>query len=113
MHFYATFHQPMYEHNGKQYIRVRLDETAALAVARTHEKKRHYLRSSNIENPLIGNILTLKVPFRYRRVTCQVTGGTPVQALQPGDALEIDAEFTPWNAGDHSGFSWKCIKIST
>ena len=113
MHFHTTLYQSMYEHNDKQYIRVKLDETATLAVARTHEKKRHYLRSSNIENPLTGNILTLKIPYRYRRVMCQVTGGTPVQALKPGDAMEIDAEFTPWNAGDHSGFSWKCIKIST
>ena len=113
MHFECTVYQPMYEHNGKQYIRVTLSDSTALVVARSHEKKSHLLRTTRVEHPLIGRVLTLKVPYRYRRVMCEIRGDKPVQALTQGDSVTIDSEFTPWNAGEHCGFSWKINKIST
>lgn len=113
MHFSGVVHQSMYEHNDKQYVRVTLSDASALAVARTHEKKSHLLRTDKVENPLVGKVLTLKVPYRYRRVMCEVRGDKPVQALVPGDAVEIDSAFAVWNAGEYCGYSWKINKILT
>jgi len=113
MHFSGVVHQSMYEHNDKQYVRVALSESSALAVARTHEKKSHLLRTDKVDNPLVGKILTLKVPCRYRRGMCEVRGDKPVQALVPGDVVDIESAFTVWNAGDYCGYSWKINKILT
>jgi len=55
---------------------------------------------------LDGNILTVKVPFRYRRVMCTVQG-KPIQSFIKGDEVEIEIEFKgAWNVGNYSGFSW-------
>jgi len=65
-----------------------------------------------VYNPLDGFILTVKVPFRYRRVMCNVSG-KPVQSLIKGDEVGIEVEFMGvWNKGDHSGYSWKLISIN-
>ena len=31
-------------------------------------------KNPNVDNPLDGNVLTVKVPFRYRRVMCSIRG---------------------------------------
>jgi len=62
--------------------------------------------NQNIDNPLDGTILTVKVPFRYRRVMCNVKG-RPIQSLIKDDEVEIVADFKGvWNVGTYSGFSW-------
>jgi len=64
------------------------------------------LMNENIDNPIDGNILTVKVPFRYRRVMCKFKG-RPIQSLIRGDEVEVELDFKGvWNVGNHSGFSW-------
>ena len=59
-----------------------------------------------MDNPLDGRILTVKVPFRYRRVMCEVRGG-PIQSLIKDDEAEVEIDFKGvWNIGNYSGFSW-------
>ena len=71
-----------------------------------HTNKWHLLANTNIDNPLDGNILTVKVPFRYRRVMCNVKG-RPIQSLIKGDDVEVEIDFKGvWNVGNYSGFSW-------
>tara|TARA_B100001564_G_C20670049_1_gene685716 strand:+ start:472 stop:795 length:324 start_codon:yes stop_codon:yes gene_type:complete len=95
----------MYDHNDKKYIQVMLSNETALKVRSTQSKIS--LKNPNIINPLDGNILTIKVPFRYRRVTCSFDG-VPVQTLKRNDTVQIVTEFMGgWNVGDYSGFSWK------
>ena len=60
-----------------------------------------------LDDPLEGNVLKVKVPFRYRRVMCNVDGDTPVQSLKKGDTVLTEIQFNGvWNAHDHSGYSW-------
>jgi hypothetical protein len=48
----------------------------------------------------------VKVPYRYRRVMCEVTG-KPIQSLTRGDEVRIKIEFKGvWNVENYSGFSW-------
>jgi len=102
----VVVHQSMYDHNDKKYMRLLLPYSCAEHVAATHASKSHLLAHMNVVNPLEGLILTVKVPYRYRRVMCTVTG-KPIQALEKGDVLEVDIEYKGvWNVGEYSGFSW-------
>jgi len=69
--------------------------------------------NQNIDNPLDGKVLTVKVPFRYRRVMCEVKG-RPMQSLIKGDEVEVVMDFKGvWNVGNYSGFSWVLVQMSS
>lgn len=90
----------------KKYIRFIIPDKVAEIIERMHTSKRHLLVNKIIDDPLDGRVLTVKVPFRYRRVMCEVKG-RPIQSLIRGDEVNVDINFKGvWNVGDHSGFSW-------
>ena len=102
----ATVYEPMYEFNNKKYIRLSIPLKCAESIERIHANKSHLLMNQNVDNPLDGRVLTVKVPFRYRRVMCEVKG-RPLQSLIKGDEVEVVVDFKgSWNIGNYSGFSW-------
>ena len=106
MKFVAKVYEPFYDHNDKKYIRFVIPQKVSEIIERMHASRMHLLVNQNADNPLDGNILTVKVPFRYRRVMCTVQG-KPIQSFIKGDEAEIEIEFKgAWNIGNHSGFSW-------
>jgi hypothetical protein len=106
MKFVAKVHEPMYDFNSKKYIRYIIPAKVSEIIERMHTNKWHLLANTNIDNPLDGNILTVKVPFRYRRVMCNVKG-RPIQSLIKGDDVEVEIDFKGvWNVGNYCGFSW-------
>lgn len=106
MKFVASVYEPMYEFNSKKYIRFIIPSKCSDIIERMHINKWRFLLNPNIDNPLDGNILTVKVPFRYRRVMCNVQG-KPIQSLVKDDEVQVELDFKgAWNAGNHSGFSW-------
>jgi hypothetical protein len=106
MKFLAIVHTPMYDHNDKKYIRLVIPEKYAVFIQRKHTKEVR-------DNPLDGRILTVKVPFRYRRVMC-VVRGEPIQSLVTGCKVEVEVDFCGfWNIGNYSGYSWKLTQISS
>lgn len=112
MKFQAKVHTPMYDHNDKKYIRLVIPENCVQIIQRMHINKTHLIQNERVDNPLDGHILTVKVPFRYRRVMCEVKG-RPVQSLIKDDEVEVELEFAgTWNAGNYSGYAWKLSSIS-
>lgn len=106
MKFVAKVYEPMYEFNSKKYIRFIIPTKVYEIIERMHMNRNHLLVNRNIDDPLDGTILTVKVPFRYRRVMCKVEG-RPIQSLTKGDEVEIEVDFKGvWNVENHSGFSW-------
>jgi len=106
-------HEPMYEFNNKKYIRFIIPSKVSEIIERMHTQRWHFLSNQNLDIPLDGNILTVKVPFRYRRVMCEVRG-RPVQSLIKGDEVEVEVDFKGyWNVGNYSGFSWILSTSST
>ena len=100
MKFLAKVYQPMYDHNDKKYIRLVIPEKCSEIIRRIQSREVR-------DNPLDGNVLTVKVPFRYRRVMCRVEG-RPVQSLIKDDEVEVEINFMGvWNVGEYSGYSWK------
>ena len=71
-----------------------------------HVNKSRFIQNARVENPLDGRVLTVKVPFRYRRVMCEVRG-QPLQSLIKDDEVEVVVDFKGvWNVGGYSGYSW-------
>ena len=113
MKFIAKVYEPMYDFNDKKYIRLVIPIKGAEIIERMHESRAHLLVNQNVDNPLDGRILTVKVPFRYRRVMCEVKG-RPLQSLIKGDEVEVAVDFKgSWNVGNHSGFSWVLSSSTT
>lgn len=106
-------HTPMYDFNDKKYIRFIIPSKVSEIIERMHGQRLHLLVNQNIDNPLDGKVLTVKVPFRYRRVMCKVQG-RPIQSLKKEDETEVELDFKGiWNVGNHSGFSWILSSSST
>ena len=112
MKFLAKVHTPMYDHNDKKYIRLVIPENCANIIQKMQLNKSGLIQNSHIDDPLDGLILTVKVPFRYRRVMCEVRG-QPIQSLTKGCEVEVNVDFMGvWNTGNYSGYSWKLNQIS-
>ena len=107
MKFLAKVHTPMYDHNDKKYIRLVIPEKCTEIIKRMQVSKAWLVKNDHLDDPLDGRILTVKVPFRYRRVMCEVKG-RPLQSLIKDDEIEVEIEFKGvWNVANYSGFSWK------
>jgi hypothetical protein len=105
----GTVYEPMFDHNDKHYLRVTLDDAMTRRVQYMHSK--NPIDAKHIDNPLIGNVLTIKVPYRYNRVMCRFEGA-PVQSLKRGDTVNLDMIFMGRGfAGEYSGYTWKLIYI--
>lgn len=112
MKFLGTVYEPMYDFNDKKYIRFIIPQKVSEIIQRMHANKLHLLMNKSVDDPLDGRVLKVKVPFRYRRVMCEVLG-RPVQSLIKGDNVKIDIEFKGvWNVGNYSGISWKLNSIN-
>jgi len=107
-------YEPMYEYNSRKYMRIEVNNRTRDYIQGLHESKSKFIMNKNVDDPLTGNVLTIKVPFRYRRVMCTVEGDTPVQSLAKGDEVKLMAVFSgAWNVANHSGYAWVIKTIQT
>ena len=79
--------------------------------------KQLHLKSSRpvirVLDPLHGSILRVKVPFRYNRVMCKVSGDKTIQELVKGDKVHIHLKYCGWwNAGEYGGPAWKLLSLA-
>ena len=86
----------MYPVGTRKYMEIKLDEQTSNEVFDVHNRKKF---EGGI-NPLNGNILLVKVPYRYKRVDCEVVGITPVEELKQGDEIFTTVQFCgAWKSG--------------
>ena len=113
--FRAEIHQGMYEHNHKKYIRIKVPPHMAEYITRTESKNNYKLNNDAVMyKDFSGDTLVVKVPFRYGRVMCPVSGAKPVQSLEVGDRVDVEITYTGvWTAGNYTGHSWKIKNIHT
>ena len=104
----ATVYEPMYDYNEKKYMKITVPNQVRDYILGLHlNRSDTILFPDKLDDPLEGNVLKVKVPFRYRRVMCNVDGDTPVQSLKKGDQIQTELQFNGvWNAHEHSGYSW-------
>lgn len=99
----ATINRPIYEFNSKRYMDIRIVDEIIPQIEKTHSKFR-----SGMWNPLKGNILRVKIPYRYNRVDCKVEGLTPVQEMEKDDSISATIQFC---GGWEAGLYWKFTTI--
>jgi hypothetical protein len=103
---------PMYVHNNKTYIECELNQKVYEMVNRSHDDTAYKLRARNIQNPLIGNILKIKVPSRNGQISCAMTGDKSLRAIQTGEFIDITMSFCgAWNYRDFCGWAWKLNRV--
>jgi hypothetical protein len=65
----AVVHTPYYDWDGRKYIEFMIE----------------------------NRITRVKIPFRYNRVMCHVTGMKTVQEFQKGDEVEVSIGYKMWD----------------
>jgi len=69
----ATIFRPMYDWDGRRYLDLQFE----------------------------NKIHKVKVPWRYGRVMCRVSGDKTVQELQHGDAVRVTLKTVTWEGLEH------------
>ena len=109
--FKCRVFSPMYDKNNKKYLELELVDPIKKRIETIHNYTNDYI-TKKFMNPLIGNVIKVKVPFKYNRVTCKVGGIKPIQEMQKGDSVNVHIEFCGvWEVGDYCGLSWKLTSI--
>ena len=111
MRFSCKVHTPMFDANNKKYIRFFISDDVKQRVQSM--QSRYPLEREQRHDPLDGNVLTVKVPFRYRRVMCTFEG-VPVQSLEKNDPVDVDVMFMGmWTHEEYCGYAWKLSYIKS
>lgn len=109
MKLVCKVHRPMNEEGDKRYIHLDIGSESPVV------KQIHALSSKPVKNlvdPLKDDVLRVKVPFRYRRVMCKVTGGKTLQELVSGDQVSVELKYCGWWESDgYGGPSWKLVSV--
>ena len=86
--FVTTVNRPIYEFNNKKYIDIEVPDEIIQHIEYVHEPFKTFHN-----NPLKGNVLRVKVPYRYKKVDCTVEGLVPIQSMNKGDGISISIQF--------------------
>lgn len=106
--------EELYEKNAKKYLKLKLSTNDVLRVIEIHKKMYDVLTLPHVEIPLEGDILKVKVPYRYNRVMCKFHGSKVVQEMKKGDVVEVKIQcMGPWfYKPKYCGIAWKLELIS-
>lgn len=103
---------PLYTHNGKKYVNLKLPRSAVSTVKEAHKSVEDALVTPNVHNPLGGDVLKVKVPWKGRNPICSVVGNKTLSGLVEGDQVNVTLEFCgAWIISDFSGTSWKLVSL--
>lgn len=110
----AVVSTPLYTHNNKKYLELKMNRAAVGVIRKAHEAVKDALVTPKVQDPLAGDILKVKIPWRGRFPSCTVVGDTPLSGLVEGDSAKVQVEFCgAWIVGDFSGTSWKLISLES
>jgi hypothetical protein len=101
----------LYDDGEKMDIRIHVVNLAAICnfQSKWTEKISGY---SCFKNPLDGTLLTVKVPYRYGRISCTFSGSKTLYELKAGDEVKVTIESKGlWSVGSTCGFTWRLCDI--
>jgi hypothetical protein len=107
----CTVDQPMKDISAKQYLFLNVGEAARVRIHQIHVDSNKHLQGKLI-NTLEGTVLKTKVPYKYNKVTCTVSGNKAVQELVKGDKVTVVLEYCGvWSVNGYCGPSWKLFSL--
>ena len=111
LEFVCLIEAPMTPLNNKMYLYLALNEQAKNRVGEIHVDSKKHL-NGKVSNPLVGHVLKVKVPYKYEKVACTVSGNKAVQELVKGDKVTAIVEYCGvWDVNGHCGPSWKIFSL--
>lgn len=103
--------EELFDFNNKKFFKLKLKENSRRSIEIIQKNSSRKILNDIILDPLNGDVLTVKVPYRYNRVMCKVEE-KPIQSLKVGDRVQVQIDFTGvWNVGCHSGYTWKLKEL--
>ena len=108
--FRGKVHTPMYEHNKRKYIKIIMPEEQTKIIRNIHENFKIKSKTIAPQDPLHGNVLTVKIPWRYKKVDCIVKGIVPVEEFVKGTNVTATIEYC---GGWDIGLFWKITAIES
>ncbi len=110
--FSCKVDRPATETAGKMYIYLDVGEGPKDKIHNVHSESNKYLQG-NLSNPLQGSVLKVKVPYKYNKVTCKVSGNKVLQELVKGDQVTVMIEYCGvWSVNGYCGPSWKLFSLA-
>lgn len=106
----AVLVEQIFERNKKKYMKFKVDGEK---IRQLHDARKHFLNKPNVDDPLDGDILTVKVPFRYNRIMCN-TGDKFIYDFQQDAPVIVEMTFCgTWEQGQSCGYAWKLDGLYT
>lgn len=104
--------EPIYTHNEKKYMDIKIlyhkDIDIVNRLSQTNSKSGKF--SNSLKN---GNILKVKIPYRYRKIECRVEGLKTLYEYKKNDMAMVEILYMgEWVVGDFAGNTWKLMGIS-
>ena len=97
---------PLFTLNNKKYLSIDINTRTYEQIIYIHKKSQKVV--NHLVDPLEGTILKVKVPFRYNRVMCNVSGEKTIQELVKGDLVSVTLDYCGWwEKNGYGGPSWK------
>jgi len=110
MHLTCVIQEPMALDGERRYLSLDIG-IESMFIQKLHLKNTKPV--TQLIDPLRGNVLRVKVPFRYNRVMCKVSGDKTIQELAAGDKVKVHLKYCGWwVAGEHGGPAWKLLSLA-
>lgn len=107
--FDCSVSEPFSE-SDKKYITIELYDKILEKVIRFHQTNQKSVK--HLVDPLQDGSLLVKVPFRYNRVMCEVSGRKTVQELVKGDKVIVTIKYCGWwESNGYGGPTWKLESV--
>ena len=101
--------KPMYDVKNTKYIVFEIDDSIQARIHKLYERDARRYKLVVPRPPPGDNRLDVKVPWRYNKVECKVSGIIPVQDLKTGDTVIPVIEYCgTWALG----MFWKLSAIT-
>jgi hypothetical protein len=111
--FSCNVNKILFDRNNKKYLELKLSQDDKNKVHQEHLKTSKFIQNKKIKNPLEEDILEVKIPFRYKKISCNVRGDKTIHELCEGDRVQVNLKYCGvWNIGEWSGFAWKINELS-
>lgn len=111
LQFDCKISSPMIMRNNKQYIEFELNQNTRDHIHNIHISSNQFF-TTKLVNVLEGSVIKIKVPFRYNKITCKVSGSKTMYELGKDDEVKVTIEYCGiWNVNGFCGPSWKLVSL--